>query len=87
MQANPEKIQAFFLGKIGHGVCESFTVRNHNVKCEDSVTLLGITIDYMLNFDLHISDICKKSAKQINVSSRLGRYLTTKTNCLFISLS
>ena len=29
-------------------------------RCEDSVKLLGVTIDYMLNFDFHISGICKK---------------------------
>ena len=82
MQANPGKFQAFFLGKRGHGDCESFTIQNHNVKCEDSVKLLGVTIDYMLNFDLHISDICKKAAKQINVLSRLSQYLTTETKLL-----
>ena len=70
------------LGKRGHGDCESFTIQNHNVKCEDSVKLLGVTIDYMLNFDLHISDICKKAAKQINVLSRLSQYLTTETKLL-----
>ena len=60
----------------------SFTIQNHNVKCEDSVKLLGVTIDYMLNFDLNISDICKKAAKQINVLSRLSQYLTTETKLL-----
>ena len=35
-----------------------------------------------LNFDLHISYICKKAAKQINVLSRLSQYLTTETKLL-----
>ena len=46
MQANPGKSQAIFFGKRGHGDCESFTIQNHNVKCEDSVKSLGVTIDY-----------------------------------------
>ena len=33
----------------------------------------------MLNFDLHISDICKKAARQINVLCRPSRYLSTET--------
>ena len=36
----------------------------------------------MLNFDLHISDICKKGARQINVLCRLSRYLSTETKLL-----
>ena len=61
MQANPGKFQAVVLGKRGHGDCESFRIHDNTVKCVDSVKLLGLTIDYMLNFDLHISDICKKA--------------------------
>ena len=60
MQANPEKFQAIVLGKRGHGDCESFTIHDNIVKCEDSVKLLGVNIAYMLNLNLHISDICKK---------------------------
>ena len=47
IQANPGKFQAIVLGKRGHGDCESFTIQGTTVKCEDSVKLLGITIDYM----------------------------------------
>ena len=62
MQANPEKFQAIVLGKRGHGDCESFTIQRTTVKCEDSVKLLGVTVDYMLDFELHVSNICKKKA-------------------------
>ena len=43
--------------------------------CEEHVKLLDVTIDYELNFDKHISEICKKSARQLNVLKRIGRYL------------
>ena len=33
------------------------------IKCEDSVKNLSVTIDYLLNFDLHTSNICKKAAR------------------------
>ena len=41
----------------------------------EHVKLLGVTIDYELNFVKHISEICKKSARQLNVLKRIGRYL------------
>jgi hypothetical protein len=44
-------------------------------KCEEHVKLIGVTIDYELNFDKHISEICKISARQLNVLKRIGRYL------------
>ena len=43
--------------------------------CEDSVKLLGIEIDYQLNFDTHISTICRKASQQLNIIKRLGPYL------------
>ena len=57
MQVNPGKFQAIVSVKRGQDDCGSFTIQDNTVKCEDSVKLLGVTIDYMLNFDLHISDI------------------------------
>ena len=44
MQANPGKFQAIVLGKRGHDDCESFTIHDNTIKCEDSVKLLRVTI-------------------------------------------
>ena len=41
-----------------------------------NVTLLGVNIDFMLKFDDHVTDICKKASKQLAVFKRLGRSLT-----------
>ena len=46
------------------------------IKCEENVTLLGVNIDFMLSFDDHVTDICKKASKQLAVLKRLGRFLT-----------
>ena len=45
---------------------------------ESSLTekLLGIQSDSDLNFDEHISSICNKVAKKINVLSRLVNYMS-----------
>ena len=37
--------------------------------------LLGVKIDFQLIFDTHISNICKKASKQLNVINRIGKYL------------
>ena len=57
MHANPEKFQAILLGKRDRDGCEVFTVHGITIKCEDSAKLLGVTFDYLLNFNLHVSNI------------------------------
>ena len=37
--------------------------------------LLGVTFDYMLNFNSQISNICKKSSRQLNALKRIGKHL------------
>jgi hypothetical protein len=41
-----------------------WNLQNIELTCEDSVKLLGIEIDYQLNFDTHISTICRKASQQ-----------------------
>ena len=82
MQANPEKFQAIIPGKNGHENCTSLTVCGSEIKCEDSVKLLGVNIDFMLNFDSHVSNICRKAARQINVLLRIGKHLSVETKIL-----
>lgn len=82
MQANLKKFQAILLGKRDHDGCEGFVVRGVTMKCEDSVKLLGDTFDFLLNFNSHVSNFCKKAAKQINVLLRLSKYLNTETKLL-----
>ena len=36
---------------------------------------MGITLDYKLDFDPHISNICKKAAIQLNVLERLKFFI------------
>ena len=43
--------------------------------CDDEVKLLGITIDFKLNFYSHIINICKKAARQLNILRWIGKHL------------
>ena len=76
MKANPTKFQAICIGKNAHENIASFKVDSVEIKCEENVTLLGVNIDFMLSFDDHVTDICKKASKQLAVLKRLGRFLT-----------
>jgi hypothetical protein len=46
----------------------------NKITCEENVKLLGITVDSHLNFDKHISEICKKASQQLNILKRIGKY-------------
>ena len=65
MQANPEKIQAIFLAPGHKKVQTDFSIDNINIKPEKSVKLLGVELDDKLKFDIQVSSMCKKAAKQL----------------------
>ena len=60
MKAIPDKSKAICIDMKSHDNIDSFQVGQSNIKCGDNVTLLGIYLIYMLKFDDHISEICKK---------------------------
>lgn len=62
MQANPDKFQAIAVGKKTHHETISFNLNGNIIKCDDEVKFLGVTFDFMLNFNSHISNICKKAS-------------------------
>jgi hypothetical protein len=41
-----------------------------------------VEIDSLLNFDIHVSNICKKAAQQINILARLSKFLNGMTRLL-----
>ena len=43
---------------------------------ENSVKLLGVTIDRQLNFDKHVFDICTKAGRKLSALTRMISYLT-----------
>ena len=76
MIVNPEKFQAIIIDrKNQNNNPQILTIDNKNINSTDSVTLLGLEIDSKLNFDKHISKLCKKSAGQLNALCRLGYLL------------
>ena len=60
MKANPDKFQAIAVGKRTKDENITFNIDNNIIHCDDHVKLLGVTIDFKLNFDLNISNVWKK---------------------------
>ena len=54
MKANPDKFQVIAVGKRTKDENITFNLDNNIIHCEDHVKLVGVTIDFKLNFDLHI---------------------------------
>ena len=75
MQANPDKFPVLVVGKKTYDTNPSIHIQNSDLTCEKTVKLLGIEIDYQLNFDAHVSSICRKASQQLNVLKRLGSLL------------
>jgi hypothetical protein len=73
MKANPDKFQAIALGRKTKDLNISFNLGSCSIQCDPEVKLLGVTFDFMMNFNTHISNICKKAACQLNVMKRIGR--------------
>jgi hypothetical protein len=76
MQANHEKFQAISLGKKTPDKNIIFNLDGISIVCDDEVKLLGVTIDFKLNVNSHITiNICKKAARQLNVLKWIGKHL------------
>ena len=72
MIANPGKFQAILIKKDRSDTSGiDINLSDKNIKSEKTVKLLGIKLDNKLNFDPHISDLCKKAATQLNVLKKL----------------
>ena len=71
MIVNPDKLEAILLEKRkSDHTNQRIVVNNQHLKVVSSVELLGIQIDDQLNFNLHISNICRSAANQLNAVFR-----------------
>ena len=85
MIANPEKFHCIILTKNKADNSElEVRISDKVIKSEPNVRLLGVTIDNKINFDLHVSDICKKASAQLNALCRLRKFLSFKAKSVLI---
>ena len=78
MIVNPDKFQAMVLGRHKQKETINLAINGAEIKGKNPVTLLGVEIDNELNFNNHISNICKKAGNKINAISRIQSFLGQK---------
>ena len=82
MQTNPVKFQ-FMLMSLLKLSPQSITLGNDTVLTSESqVKALGVMIDSNLNFSSHVSNICKKAARQLNALSRISKFIDTRSKTI-----
>ena len=78
MQGNPDKFQGPALDKRAFDQKPTFCINGAEIECTEDTKLLGVDIDYMLNFNTHIKNVCRRASRQINILKRIGKYLPIK---------
>ena len=78
MLVNSKKFQVLFLSRKKELITSdmSLNINSNNIFSSNGVKLLGIKIDSRRNFELHVSDLYKSAARQLNALLRLKSYLT-----------
>ena len=74
--ANPKKFQAMVRGARKHDFC--FMADNTVIDEYDNIDLLGINVDnHLIKFEKHISNICKRVNKQLQVLERFRNLVSS----------
>ena len=85
MIANPDKFQCIILSKNKADNIVEVNIENQKVSSQTSVKLFGITIDNKINFNEHISKLCKFASAQLNAIFRLRYKLPFKAKHILIN--
>jgi hypothetical protein len=86
MKVNPEKFQYIVFGKnIKADDVHVINVNNAVIESKSVVKLLGVNIDCALSFNNHISEICTKAGRKLNVLARLSHILNYQTKMLLFN--
>ena len=80
LQGNLKKYQLMNIRNksVDYGDKTSITINGKDIMESDNLELLGVTIDGGLNFNLHISNVCKKASQRIGVIMRLRNLIPTE---------
>ena len=85
MQANPNKFHYILFNRNNSNEINSICVRNMILESKSDVKLLGVHIDSKLSFDLHVSEICKRAGRKLNVLGRLSKTLDVKAKFMLFN--
>jgi hypothetical protein len=82
MQANPEKM---ILHRLPMPCSITIDIEDSSIVPCEFIKLLGIYIDDKLSFEYHITNLCKKVAKQLNALSRISNNLKADSKMKIIN--
>ena len=86
LKANPSKFQYIVFNKSSNPNDVSvLNVKDNTIQAEQCVKLLGVTIDSKLNFSDHISELCVKAGRKMNVIARLSTILNSESKMLLFN--
>ena len=74
LEGNIPKYRVMVLGNTSE-TSSAIEIDNVTIKRESPIQLLGVTLDEGLNFSGHISQICAKTSRRINVIVRLRKLI------------
>ncbi len=61
------------------GLTNCKNIEDSIVKPQCEIKILGITIDFKLKFDSHVSELCRKAARQLNAATFLKTNIDEET--------
>ena len=86
MIVNPGKFQSIIIDKKKQDhTKETFVIGDKVIEASPSVKLLGVLIDEKLNFNLHITNICRSAANQLNALIRLKQFLSFEAKKVLVN--
>ena len=88
MIVNPGKFQSIIIDKKKQNhTAEYISIDQKNIKTSSSVKLLGVHREDKLNFNLHITKICRSAANQLHAVIRLRMFLNFEEKKTLINSS
>ena len=75
MRANADKFQLMFISRTNSYNDLYLQVKDDLIHSTKSINILGLEIDYKLNFSTHIDTICTQAGKQTNALKRIKCHL------------
>ena len=84
MIVSPGKFQVIALDKKKTNHTQEI-IKIDNKEIKSSVNFLGVQIDAELNFNLHIVNICRSAANQLNALIRLRKFLDSEEKTVLIN--
>ena len=84
MKVNPDKFNYIIFGK---GNCiNDIVICNKVIKSQDIVKILGLHLDRKLTFTSHVTNLCQKAGRKVQVLSRPSRILNAPIKHFYITV-